>query len=103
MSTSQIKSEFLNNPLGDNQKEVLRLEEKYINLIAYGYNTPSAIAEHEAKGKNKAIQLRFVNAKYNTIADSSVTVNQSDLESYLSDNHSKFAQKEDAPAVKMIK
>ncbi len=33
MSTSQLKSEFLNNTLGAKQKEVLRLEEKYMGEL----------------------------------------------------------------------
>ncbi|MEO8146669.1 MAG: peptidylprolyl isomerase [Bacteroidia bacterium] len=79
-----------------------RLLSKYNDLIQKGIyvTTAEAKADYENKGTN--YNIKFVNLNYNTISDSSVTVDESDLKNYYESHKWEFKQPENSAAINFV-
>lgn len=71
-----------------------RVAEKYKSMIKNGLFTTTEEAKRNYEEMQKAASIRFVRLDYNTIPDSTVKVEDSDLSSYYSSNKNKYKQAE---------
>src|SRR5205085_8293881 len=71
-----------------------RVGEKYKNLIKEGLFITTEEAKRGINDMAYTATIRFVRLDYNTIPDSSVKIENSDLNSYYNDNKNKFKQAE---------
>lgn len=79
-----------------------RIAEKYKNLIKDGLFASSEEAKRNHEEIFKTKTIRFVRLDYNTIPDSTVKFEDSDLEKYYSDNNSKYKQAENIRKIEYI-
>jgi peptidyl-prolyl cis-trans isomerase D len=80
------------------EKEILKAQKytKYTDLVAKGLYANSLQAENNMAIKNKVADLKFIQKKFSTIPDSTVSVTEKDLETYYNnhiDNYKQEAQK----------
>ncbi|MFM2207505.1 MAG: hypothetical protein RL213_1480 [Bacteroidota bacterium] len=71
-----------------------RIADKYKTLIRGGLFVTTAEAKANYTDNSRLASIRYVRLDYNTVPDSSVTVEDSDLQSYYSANSSKYRQAE---------
>ncbi|MFP4469291.1 MAG: peptidylprolyl isomerase [Bacteroidales bacterium] len=71
-----------------------RLQTKYKNLLTSAYHIPEAMAQLDFGNKNKSADIRFVAAKFASIADSLVTVSDSDMKAYYEEHKYNYKQDE---------
>ncbi len=71
-----------------------RIAEKYKNLIKNGLFVTTEEAKRNYEEVNRSAAIRFVRLDYNTLPDSTVKIEDSDLEKYYSENKSKYKQAE---------
>ena len=69
-----------------------KVAEKYNNLIKKGLYTTSIEAKQNNVARNKQTKISFVSKRYNTLADSLVSFDNSDLKKYYNENLNKFEQ-----------
>ncbi|MBN3581687.1 SurA N-terminal domain-containing protein [Algoriphagus aestuarii] len=67
-----------------------RLRIKYDNMLAYSEYTTSVEAKYEYKAANTTADVSHLFVPYYAIADSAVSVSESEMKAYLSKNQSKF-------------
>ena len=79
-----------------------RIAEKYKNLIKDGLFASSEEAKRNHEEIFNTKTIRFVRLDYNTIPDSTVKFEDSDLEKYYSDNNSKYKQAENIRKIEYI-
>ena len=91
------------DPSGNTRKQWLAFEtfikeerqkQKYLEMIKKGIYVTSGQAQIDYNEKNKLANIKYVQVNYNTIPDSTVTVTESDLKNYYSENKSRFQQPE---------
>jgi peptidyl-prolyl cis-trans isomerase D len=70
----------------------LRRNEKYNNLIKKGLYVTKAESEGDFYAKNENATIQYVLKRYNTVADSTVTVTDADVETFYNDNKDKYEQ-----------
>ena len=66
------------------------LTQQYYNLIKAGVSATQAEAQDDYVGDSKAVDLRYVQVPYSSIADSLVTITTSDIKSYMQDHKEKY-------------
>lgn len=71
-----------------------RKKTKYKNLISKAYFVPDQFAKLDYKYKNSTADIRYVAARFTSVADSSVQVSDSDLKKYYDDNLYRYSQEE---------
>jgi len=71
-----------------------RLDEKYKNVIKGGLYVTKAEAKADYYDKNRNVNIRFFQLNYLTVPDSSVKVEDSDLDTYYSAHKKEYEQKE---------
>lgn len=71
-----------------------RLKTKYTTLIKSGYHVPEALAQLEYEKNNKSADIRFVAAKFSTVADSLVNVTEEGLREYYEEYKYNYKQDE---------
>jgi peptidyl-prolyl cis-trans isomerase D len=69
-----------------------RLTEKYNNLVSKGLYVPTAFAKLDYEEKNRLANVKYVAKRYNTIADSTVVLNDADLQKYYKEHQYEFEQ-----------
>ncbi len=69
-----------------------KVAEKYNNLIKKGLYTTSVEAKQNNISRNKQAKISFVVKRYNTLSDSLVKFDDSDLKKYYNENLNKFEQ-----------
>ena len=69
-----------------------RLNQKYDNLIAKAYYVPEAFAKMDFEHKRKAAEFRYAGIRYNTVADSLVSLTDADYERYYEKNKHLYTQ-----------
>lgn len=79
-----------------------RIAEKYRTLIKAGLNVTTAEAKANYLEGGRMASLRFVRLDYNSVADSSVQVEESDLQAYYNANQSKYRQAETIRKVEYV-
>lgn len=101
MAVIRFLKSYEDDPSGQSKQYWLFLEEqmvnqrkftKYTNLIKKGLFATSLEANAELAQNNKRVDFDFVTKNYATIADSLVTVSDSDIESYYAENEDRFQQ-----------
>lgn len=80
------------------EREILKAQKytKYTDLVAKGLYANSLQAENNLAIKNKVADLKFIQKKFNSVPDSTVSVTESELETYYNnhiDNYKQEAQK----------
>lgn len=79
-----------------------RIADKYRALIKGGIFVTTAEAKANQIDNSRMASIRYVRLDYNSIPDSSVTVEESDLQSYYSANSSKYRQAETMRKVEYV-
>lgn len=69
-----------------------RISTKYNNLIKKGYYVNSLMAKHEADEKNNKVNFNFIALRYNSIADSTIIITDSDLKAYYDEHIEDYKQ-----------
>lgn len=69
-----------------------RLNEKYNNLITKGLYVPTTFAKLDYEAKNRLANVKYVAKRYNTIADSTIVLSDTDLEKYYKEHLNEFEQ-----------
>lgn len=69
-----------------------RTQLKYSNMVAKGLYVTSKKAQSSLEERNKQVNADFVMLNYNSIADSEVTVSETDLKNYYNSNKEEFLQ-----------
>lgn len=69
-----------------------RLNTKYRNLISKAYYVPKAFAERDYNNRNSNATVRYFALPYTTIADSLITLTDSDYEKFYNENKYKYQQ-----------
>ena len=67
-----------------------RLNTKYENLLKKGFYLPNKLAERYYLDKNNKVAAEVYAVRYNTIADSTVVVNDADNKAYYNENKNKY-------------
>lgn len=75
-----------------------RINSKYNNLVAKGLYVPTAIAEMESDITNRSVDFSYVFRRTNEVADSLISLNESDLNKYYQKHKEEF----DRPASRDI-
>lgn len=70
----------------------IRRSEKYFNLIKKGLYTTNYEAENDYLAKNQPATIRLVVKRYDTVADTSITVSESDIKKYYNAHLKKYEQ-----------
>lgn len=70
-----------------------RVFSKYMTLIRQGLYTTSLQAKYENEQSNKKVDIAFVVDRFANIADSSITVSESELKKYYNNHKNEFDQK----------
>ncbi|MBE0638849.1 MAG: SurA N-terminal domain-containing protein [Bacteroidales bacterium] len=70
------------------------IKTKYRNLLSKNYHIPEAFAKLDHQTKNKSADVRFVAPKYAAVADSLITITDSDLRSYYEEFQYNYKQEE---------
>ncbi|MCF8366234.1 MAG: SurA N-terminal domain-containing protein, partial [Bacteroidales bacterium] len=71
-----------------------RRKTKYKNLISMAYFVPDQFAKLDYKYKNSTANIRYVAARFTSVADSSVNISDIDLKKYYDENLYKYSQEE---------
>lgn len=69
-----------------------RLNTKYRNLIAKAYYIPKAFAERDYMNRSSMALVRFFSLPYTSIADSLITLTDTDYEKFYNENKYKYQQ-----------
>lgn len=69
-----------------------RLKSKYISLIQKGLSAPTFLAKSDYVENNTKVDFNFIVQRYSTIADNTITLTASDLESYYKDHKYQYEQ-----------
>lgn len=69
-----------------------RIQTKYNNLVSKGLYVTSNEAQDALNAKNKNVNIEFVSLPYASVADSAVSVSDSDLKSYYNDHKENYKQ-----------
>jgi peptidyl-prolyl cis-trans isomerase D len=72
----------------------LRFQEKYKNLVKKAVYIPAWMAQVDYNEKNARASLQYVMVPYTSIADTSVSFTDEELQSYIDRNQEKFKQEE---------
>ncbi len=78
--------------VGDLKKQ--RVSDKYYNLIKKGLYVTKAEAENDYMANQKRVDIRFVAKRYISLADSAVSLSDSDIKKYYDANKHKYKQDE---------
>jgi peptidyl-prolyl cis-trans isomerase D len=79
-----------------------RIADKYKNLIKNGLFVTTEEAKRNYDEVNRSASIRFIRLDYNTMPDSTVKFEDSDLEKYYSENKSKYKQAETIRKVEYV-
>jgi peptidyl-prolyl cis-trans isomerase D len=79
-----------------------RIAQKYQNLIGQSLYVTSYQAKQEFIARNKTAKVRFVFQNYNSISDSSVKVDDSELKAYYDDHKKQFNQPENSRRLEYV-
>jgi peptidyl-prolyl cis-trans isomerase D len=71
-----------------------KLNEKYYAIVGKGMYVTSLQAKQESVSKNTKYDFDYIQIRYNTLSDSSITITDSELKAYFKKNESKFEQEE---------
>lgn len=69
-----------------------RFQTKYLNLISKGLYITNFQINNEIKDNSRKVSFDFLVLKYNTIADSTISVKLSEIKKYLSEHSKEFEQ-----------
>ena len=72
----------------------MRQREKYISLIAQSTYIPKWMIEKTNADNSQIASVNFVNVPYQTIPDSSVTITDAEIQTYLDNHQEQFTQEE---------
>ncbi|MCH8903303.1 MAG: SurA N-terminal domain-containing protein [Bacteroidetes bacterium] len=72
-----------------------QIKRKYVNTILKGVHVSTWQAKEDYIEKNKRANIDYIFVNYNTIADSSISVTDKELQSYLNKNKKKYQQQEE--------
>ncbi len=79
-----------------------RISEKFKNIVKFGINVTAEEAKRNYEETARSASIRFVRLDYNTIADTAVKFEESDLNSYYENNKYKYKQAETIRKVEYI-
>lgn len=79
-----------------------RRKNKYNTLIRKAVYVTNAQAKRDFLAKNETANIRFVGKRYDTVADSTITVTDEDLKKYYNENKFEFEQKEETRKVDYV-
>lgn len=79
-----------------------RIATKYKNIVKNGLFVTTEEAKRNLNETSRTASIRFVKLDYNTIPDSTIKVEESDLKSYYNDNKNKYKQAETIRKVEYI-
>jgi len=82
-------AKFLENEMRDNRKFT-----KYASLISKGMNITNFEAKSLYKERVNVVDFDYISKKYNSVADSTVSVTEKELEAYYDSNKNDYQQKE---------
>jgi len=74
--------------------KIKRSIEKYNSLLSKGLYTPKALAEHISKTSSTKSDISYIVKSYNSIADSTVSISDSEIQSYYNSHLDLFTQQE---------
>ncbi len=96
---AKAKTQWINFEEGIRKE---RLLSKYNDLLSKGMyvTTAEAKADYENKGTN--YNIKFISLNYNSISDSAVTVDESDLKNYYESHKWEFKQPENNAAINYV-
>jgi peptidyl-prolyl cis-trans isomerase D len=78
------------------------IREKYNQLLRKGLYVTTAQAKHEYTDENTKYNFKFIVKRYTDIADSTVAVNDQELQDYYNANKYKFKQRESQRAIEYV-
>ncbi len=78
------------------------LQRKYATLLKKGLYATSLEAKNLYTNRTQTADVNFVALAYNTIADSSITADESDLKSYFKKNMEKFKERENSRKLEFV-
>jgi len=87
--TSAQVAVFLESEMKDNRKFT-----KYVSLIQKGINVTTFEAKSMYKERTKLVDFNYAVKKYNTIADSTISVSDAELDAYYSKHKKEYEQKQ---------
>jgi peptidyl-prolyl cis-trans isomerase D len=79
-----------------------RRKSKYNTLLRKSIYVTNSQAKRDFLAKNETASIRFVGKRYETIADSTITVTDEDLKKYYNENKFEFEQKEETRKVDYV-
>jgi len=85
-----------------NQVLKAQVATKYNNLIKYGFYTTNFEAKKSFEVKNTIANLSFVTKYYNEIADTTITVDDSEIAAYYENNKHDYKQKEEQRSIEYL-
>ncbi len=100
LSPAKIK-EFTQKMSGDQETQWVQLEnyirqmrtiEKYNNLIKKGLYVTTAVAKREFIAQNTNVDIKYVTKNFKSIVDSTIKVNDADLNTYYTAHQNEFKQ-----------
>lgn len=78
------------------------LQRKYANLLKKSVYATSLEARNTYNNRNKTTELNFVALAYNTINDSAITADESELKSYFKKNSEKYKERENSRKMEFV-
>lgn len=72
-----------------------QLAQKFSNLVKNGFYIPSDFAQLEHQMQTQKVSVRLISKQYSTIADSLITINDSEIKDYYNDHIEDFQQLEE--------
>lgn len=79
-----------------------RLKSKYNNLLKKGMYATSLQVKRDNKDKNLTATIRIVSKKFDTIADSTITLSDDDLRKYYEAHNYEYEQKEETRKIEYV-
>lgn len=101
---SQIKQNVNNDPQAaaayeqwinfENGTREDALRNKYLYAVRKGIYMPTSLAQADYKRRNELTTLQYIGLEFNSIADSTISVEESDLKRYYSEHKSEYTSEE---------